>query len=89
VIQFLFNLLRIKGLYMFQALLSHPQETCTSGTWCIASVGCYQGWSGKEFYANTGSSRCVGLKILPPSCADCLEIWEPQPPGTLRACLGL
>jgi hypothetical protein len=23
---------------------------------------------------------------LPPSCADCLEIWETQPPGTLRAC---
>jgi len=21
--------------------------------------------------------------------ADCLEIWEPQPPGTLRACPGL
>jgi len=28
----------------------------------------------------------VGLTTLPPSCADCLEIWEPQPPGTLRAC---
>jgi len=28
--------------------------------------------------------RCIGLTILPPSCADCLEIWEPQPPGTLR-----
>jgi len=26
---------------------------------------------------------------LPPACADCLEIWEPQPPGTLRACPGL
>jgi hypothetical protein len=26
---------------------------------------------------------------LPPSCADCHEIWEPQPPGTLRACPGL
>jgi hypothetical protein len=26
--------------------------------------------------------RCVGL-TLPPSCADCLEICEPQPPGTL------
>jgi hypothetical protein len=26
VIHFLFNLLRIKGLYMFQALLAHPQE---------------------------------------------------------------
>jgi len=32
---------------------------------------------------------CVGLTTLPPSCADCLEIWEPQPPGTLRACQGL
>ena len=33
--------------------------------------------------------RCVGLKTVPPSYADCLEIWEPQPPGTLRACPGL
>jgi hypothetical protein len=29
--------------------------------------------------------RCVGLTTLPPSYADCLKIWEPQPPGTLRA----
>jgi hypothetical protein len=28
-------------------------------------------------------------RLLPPSCADCLEIWEPEPPGTLRACPGL
>jgi len=33
--------------------------------------------------------RCVGLTILSPSCADCLEIWEPQPPGTLGAYPGL
>jgi len=33
--------------------------------------------------------RCVRLTTLPPLCADCLEIWEPQPPGTLRACPGL
>ena len=33
--------------------------------------------------------RCVGLIILPPSCADCLEIWEPQPIGTLTACPGM
>ena len=33
--------------------------------------------------------RCAGLTTLPPSCADCLEIWEPQPSGTLRACPGL
>jgi len=29
--------------------------------------------------------RCVGLTTLPPSRADCLEIWEPQSPGILRA----
>jgi len=33
--------------------------------------------------------QCVGLTTLPPSCADCLEIWEPQPPRTLRVCPGL
>jgi len=33
--------------------------------------------------------RCVWLITLPPSCADVLEIWEPQPPGTLRASPGL
>ena len=33
--------------------------------------------------------RCVGLTTLPPSYVDCLEIWEPQPPGTLRACPGI
>ena len=26
---------------------------------------------------------------LRPSCADCLEIWEPQTPGTLRECTGI
>ena len=33
--------------------------------------------------------RCVGLPKLPPSCADCHEIWELQPPGSLRVCPGL
>jgi hypothetical protein len=33
--------------------------------------------------------RCVGLTILPPSRADCLEIWEPQTSGTVRDCPGL
>jgi hypothetical protein len=33
--------------------------------------------------------RCVGLTTLPPLCADCLKIWEAQPPGNLRACQGL
>ena len=33
--------------------------------------------------------RRVGLTTFPPSGADCLEIWEPQPPVILRACPGL
>ena len=33
--------------------------------------------------------RCLRLTTVPPSCADYLEIWEPKPAGTLRACLGL
>jgi len=39
-------------------------------------------WGGK-------GGRCVGLTTLPPPCADCLEIWEPQRPGNLRASSGL
>jgi len=30
--------------------------------------------------------RCLGLTNLPLSCADCLEIWEPQLPGTRTVC---
>jgi len=33
--------------------------------------------------------RCVGLTTLSPSSADCFEICESQPPGTLMVCLGL
>jgi len=39
-------------------------------------------WEGK-------GSQCIELTSLPPSCADSLEIWEPQFPGTLRAYPGL
>ena len=34
-------------------------------------------------------SQCVGLTSLPSSCANCLEMWECQPPGTVRTCPGL
>ena len=40
----------------------------------------------QEYFLGSKGYRCVGLTTLPPSCADCHEIWEPQPPGTLRAC---
>jgi hypothetical protein len=40
----------------------------------------------QEYFLRSKDGRCLGLKALPPSCAGCLEIREPQPPGTLRAC---
>ena len=48
------------------------------------STGVYQ-----EYFLGGEGGRCIGLKILPSLFADCLEIWEPQPLGTLRACRGL
>ena len=43
----------------------------------------------QEYFLEGKGDRCVGLTTLPPSCADYLEIWEPEPPGTLRACPGI
>jgi hypothetical protein len=39
-------------------------------------------WGGK-------GGRCLGLTTLPPSRADCHEIWETQSPGNLWACNGI
>ena len=41
----------------------------------------------KEYFLGGKGGRCVRL-TLPPSYADCLEIWKPQPSGTLTACPG-
>ena len=38
-----------------------------------------EGWGGQS----------IGLTTLPHKCADCLEIWETQNPGNLRASPGL
>ena len=43
----------------------------------------------QEYFLGGKGGRCVGLTTLPRSRADCLEILEPEPPGTLRACPGL
>jgi hypothetical protein len=37
----------------------------------------------REYFLGGKAGQCVGLTTLPPSCADCLEIWERQTPGTL------
>ena len=43
----------------------------------------------QEYFLGGKGGRCIGLTNLPPSCATFHEIWEPHPPGTLRACPGL
>ena len=40
----------------------------------------------QEYFLTCKCGRCLGLTNVPLSSADCLEIWEPQPPGTLSAC---
>jgi hypothetical protein len=40
----------------------------------------------QEYFLGGKDSQCVRLKTLQPSCADCLEIREPQPAGNLRIC---
>jgi hypothetical protein len=51
-------------------------------------LGLWQKWV-LGIFPGVKGGQCLGLTTLPPSCADCLEIWEPHPPGTLRACPGL
>jgi len=43
----------------------------------------------QEYFPRDKGGRSVVLTILPLSCAYCLEIWELQPPGTVRVCPGL
>jgi len=43
----------------------------------------------QAYFLGSKGGRCRGMSTLPNTCADFLEIWEPQPPGTLRARAGL
>jgi hypothetical protein len=56
------------------------------GPW--SQLNLQQKWVPGIFPGGKGG-QCVGLTTLPPSCADCLNIWEPQPPGSLMTCQGL
>jgi hypothetical protein len=49
----------------------------------------YNRYEYQGYFMGGKGGRFVGLTTLPPSCADCLEIWEPQPPATSRARPGL
>jgi hypothetical protein len=42
-----------------------------------------------EYFLGGKGGQYVGMTTLPPSFADCLEIWALQTPWALRACPGL
>jgi len=46
----------------------------------------------QEYSLGDKGSWCLWLTTLPCSCANCLEIWKPQPPGNsgpAKACTGI
>jgi hypothetical protein len=43
----------------------------------------------QNYFLGDKGGGCVGLTTLPPSCADCFAIWEPQPHGNFREFPGL
>ena len=44
------------------------------------------GFVSDGYFPEKNRVRCIGLTNLPRSCADCLEIWEPQNIGIQRIC---
>jgi hypothetical protein len=70
--ELLFNLLRIKGLYMFRALLAHPQEDC--GTWYIAYILCQLAAPGSKWNSNPGAANWHNTHAITKCCL-CSSSW--------------
>jgi hypothetical protein len=54
---FLFDLLKITGLYMFRALLAHPQKALHNDAWYIACVLCQLAATGLTFHSSPGAAN--------------------------------
>jgi hypothetical protein len=58
VMHLLFNLFRIKGFYMFRALLAHLQQALQKRHWYIACVLCQLAAPGLEwFHSKPGAAN--------------------------------
>ena len=68
---------------------THDLPACSAVPQPTALLRAPTEMSTTNIFCGRKRGHCVGLTTLPPSCADCLEIWEPQPSGTLRAWAGL
>jgi hypothetical protein len=77
----------------FEALRYNPEgrefdSRLCHWTWphyCHRADSALNGNEYQEYFLGDKSGRCLGLTTLPPSCADCLEIWKHQTPGTPHA----
>ena len=82
---------------LFETLLYKPELRELDCRWCQSfrshhGPGVDSASKRKEYqeYFLLGKGyRCVMPTTLPPSRVECLEIWEPRPPGTLRSSPGL
>jgi len=63
------------------SLIQFFRSHCSSGIDSAANRNEYQ-----DYFLRGKGGRCIGQTTLPPSFADCLGIWESQPPGNLRSC---
>jgi hypothetical protein len=65
---------------------THDLATCSAVPQPTAPPRSPTEMSTRVFRGGGGTGgRCVWPTNLPPSCADYFEIWELQPPGTIRA----
>jgi hypothetical protein len=73
----------IRRIIFIYSLLSLCPN-CDPGVGSASNRNEYQ-----EYFLGAKGGPCVMPTMLPPACADFLEVWEPQPPGILRASSGL
>ena len=63
---------------------SIPDDATGIFHWHHSSRPSSKGNEYQGYFLEGKGGRCEGLTTLLPPCANCLEIWEPQPPGNLR-----
>ena len=75
--------IRFSRIFLFHAVkplqLKSLLRNLEGNGWCFKFWRFLSGWR----------CRCLRLLTLPTSWPGCLEMWEPQPAGTLRTCSGL
>ena len=75
---------------LFEALNYEPVGRRLDSRWCYwGQIQPLTEMGNQEHILGVKGGRCVGMITLLPLCADCLETWDSQLPGTLRACPGL